>query len=506
MAKVIAIDRNERRLRYVLAEINSRANVTVLNADTIVLPADYDDTTTELGSRLQHVLSEHKAAKARVLFAVGRGELDAVEFAVPAAEDAELPLLVRNLAMRNLSSINEETPLDFLAGPAHNDGSRDVVAMTVRDDVDQGLQRLTAAASVSAARILVRPYELQTFLADAGLQSQVVLIVCCSPQVVDVQLLHPDGWQLARSIRLTEASSPDASARHVVNETRRTLFTLPVEDFGPTNIDRIVLLAGIDELQPLATELGTALDAPVQRLNPFDDARIRMPSPPEQTSAYAPLLGMLLNEAAGTHPVDFLNPRRPPRQADQRKRLLAAAAVAVALLAGAWYFVHGRLSELDQQNQALAERRNELKDLAKQVQPKLRLAGAIDSWEDSRISWLDELRDLTVRMPSSRELTVQRFSASPSRGGNATVTFSGESRAPEVITQMEQSLRDEHHAPRTPGVRERPAQDRSLWTFQTTMTVKPRSPDEYTAHRDPDQSPSTVAKSAASPDIAADSQ
>jgi len=489
MAKVIAVDRNERSLRYVLAEVGARSRVDVLRADVIDVPADTEDVTGELGRRLGECLAELKATKARVLVSIGRGGLETVDVTVPAAEDSELPLLVRNLAMRNLSSINDETVLDFLPGPQHGDGSRDVAVMAVREEVRQELDRLLTAADTSAARILVRPYELCTLPADPELQSQVVLTVCSSPQVADVLLQHPDGWQLARSIRLTADASPATAARRVTNEIRRTLFTFPVDDFNPTDINQILLLAGPDELQPLATELGTALDAPVRRVNAFSDGRVHVEAAPENSSEFAPLLGMLLGEAAGTHPIDFLNPRRPPKQAGRRQTILAASAVAALVIGGPAYYVRGQLAELDEQNTRLVERRNELKDLTKEIQPKLRLASAIESWEDTRISWLDELRDLTLRMPPSRELTVQRFSASPSRGGGATITFSGESRAPEVVTQMEQSLRDEHHAPRTPGLRERPSQDQPVWTFQTTMTVKPRSPKEYTAHHAEDTTP-----------------
>ena len=67
---------------------------------------------------------------------------------------------------------------------------------------------------------------------------------------------------------------------------------------------------------------------------------------------------------------------------------------------------------------------------------------------------------------------------------------------------MEQTLRDEHHAPRTPGVRERAAQDRTIWTFQTTMTVKPRSRDEYTAHHAPAGETSLSSTTDVEPDAA----
>ncbi|MGE0375061.1 MAG: hypothetical protein AB7I48_01450 [Planctomycetaceae bacterium] len=499
MSKVIAVDRTERRLRYVLADISSRAQVSILAADVLHVAEDSEPAAVELGRRLGEVLTNQKATRARLLIGLGRGALETVEFTVPAAEESELPLLVRNLAMRNLSSINDETVLDFLASPPRGDRSRDVTAMTVRDDVRQELDRLTEAAGTAAARILVRPYELQPLLNDAALASQVVLIVCSSSQVVDMLLVHPEGWRLARSIRIAETSSPSASAGQAVNEIRRTLFSLPIEDFDATHIDRIVLFADPDELQPLATELGTALDAPVQRQHPFADPRVRIQSLPAAASEFAPLVGMLLNEAEGRHPIDFLNPRQPPQPINRRKALLTGAAVVGALFAGAAYIVSGQFAEIDEHNAALIVRRNELKGLVKEVQPKLQLAKALEAWENSRISWLDELRDLTLRMPPSSDLTVQRFSASPSRGTEATITFSGESRSPDVVAQMEQSLRDDHHRPKTPGVRERLTQERPVWTFQTTMTVSARSADEYTAHREPQESRPALAASESAP-------
>ncbi len=494
MSKVIAIDRTERHLRYVLAETGSRSQVSILAADTIDIPADNEAVVTELGERLRELCVKQKATQARLLIGLCLGAIETVEFTVPVAEEFELPSMVRNLAMRNLSSISEETVLDFLTSPARNDGSSDVVAMTVREDVQKELDRLTAAAQSDASRILVRPHELRAFVAEADVPSQVALVVSSSPQVVDVLLVHPEGWLLARSIRVAEGSSSSASARQIVNEIRRTLFSLPVDDFDSTHIDRVLLLAGPEELQPLATELGTALDAPVQRHDPFSDARIESKITPNEASQFAPLVGMLLNEAEGSHPVDFLNPRQPPKPVNRVKMFSSAAAAMVALIAGAMFFVNGQLTAIDDENAQLAARRNELKQLAKEIQPKLRLAKALGAWENSRMSWLDELRDLTLRMPASRDLTVQRFSASPARGGGATVTFSGESRAPEIVSRMEQSLRDDHHRPKTPGVRERPTQDdRPVWSFQTTMSVKPRSADEYAGHQTDDGSSPSLA-------------
>jgi len=78
MAKVIAIDRTERHLRYVLAEIGARSPVSVLSADSFDASDETEPAATLLGERLRTLLTEHKATKARLLVGVGRGALESV--------------------------------------------------------------------------------------------------------------------------------------------------------------------------------------------------------------------------------------------------------------------------------------------------------------------------------------------------------------------------------------------------------------------------------------------
>ncbi|MCA9113062.1 MAG: hypothetical protein KDA52_24125, partial [Planctomycetaceae bacterium] len=97
MPKIVAIDRTENYLRYVIADVGARGKVQVQAAESLAINADAESVPNQLGEQLREGLTRHKATKAVVLFGVGRGAIETVDFTVPMAEEAELPGMVRNL-------------------------------------------------------------------------------------------------------------------------------------------------------------------------------------------------------------------------------------------------------------------------------------------------------------------------------------------------------------------------------------------------------------------------
>ncbi len=99
---------------------------------------------------------------------------------------------------------------------------------------------------------------------------------------------------------------------------------------------------------------------------------------------------------------------------------------------------------------------------------------SVSAWEKNRISWPDELRDLTERIPSLPNLTVQQLTISSAGPGTAVATFRGVGASPEIIAQMENNLRDKYHDIRVPGVREQQEGNKVVSTFQATLTIRKR--------------------------------
>ena len=199
-------------------------------------------------------------------------------------------------------------------------------------------------------------------------------------------------------------------------------------------------------------------------------------------SAYAPLVGALHEQLDGIRPaIDFAAPRQPPAAKNPRNRVLAIAAGVALVLGAGWFYVQSQFTELEQEQARLQNRLAEVSELVKKSRGKRNTAKLLARWEKNRMTWLDELRDLTVRMPASSELSISQLSAGPS-GSGYQVSFQGTSRSPDAIRNMENSLRDEFHESKTPGIREVGSGKSARWSFQTTLRIRSRPRSSYRSH------------------------
>jgi hypothetical protein len=189
---------------------------------------------------------------------------------------------------------------------------------------------------------------------------------------------------------------------------------------------------------------------------------------------------MALDEARGArHAVDFLHPRQQARPPD-RRRLITIAAAAVTLLAlVAGYFQWERLAAVDDQNRQLAAELKELRELAKRAGKQGELVRAVRAWKTRDVIWLDELRDLSLRFPSSRDAVVLRMSMAPARAGGGVIELEGLVRDPSIVVRMENSVRDQHREVRSERVQQRGREKTHSWLFETSMSVTRRDKSKY---------------------------
>ena len=185
----------------------------------------------------------------------------------------------------------------------------------------------------------------------------------------------------------------------------------------------------------------------------------------------------------------------------KNKSLALLSIVAIALLAGAGgYVLWSQLAEADQQIAKLTQRRNELNVLVKRVKTKQKLHQSLSNWNQSRITWLDELRDLSLRLPPENDLSIQQMSMLVNRSRGATIRFRGRARHPDVVTWLEQGMRDQHHRLLTPGLEQRRQPGNHPWGFQTTIQLKSRTPEQYISHLGGSETdPGNAARTAARP-------
>ncbi len=461
----IAIDWDHQQLRFVKTK---SGRGSVVEAGRIEF--DATDTSATRSEQVQAAIRQVLGdSKARVLVALPAGAVEVAALSVPPASEAELPMFVQNLCRQELGIATEDPALDFLAADKNEDGSRSVTAMLLRDEAASTVRGPIELAGATVERIVLRPHALAPFLSTgpgvrialAVGRGQCDMLVVCDQRPVSV-----------RSLRLPPNGAPQQLGRHCIGELKRTIFAT-LDDASISPVELVVIgegeVAG-EVAKALSAEFG--MDASLQ--NPFEVMRAETRA--EDSGLFAGLIGAV--SPGFQPPVDFQNPRRPVKEAGRAKPILIAAACLLALVAGGSWYVWSQFNEIDQENARLEAQVRELNELVEETKPKRALAKSLSSWEAARFSWLDEIRYLTETMPPRSDLTISRLSISGGRR-SATISFNGVAKKPDAVDRMEQALRDEHHAPRTPGLRERAGSRQQGWSFKTTMRLLPRTPQEY---------------------------
>lgn len=511
MSKLLAVSWNPFSLRFVYGESGKNGVLRVIQSGErpTALPSASDDSTdastaedaapaaasaeTDPVACLVALVKELKASKARLLLCVNRAMVDSATFAVPPASDAELPAIVRNMALRQLPGMTEDSVIDFIAFPETDEGRRTVNAMALAEADQQLVQRLATESGCAQASVVVVTHSLSLFAPPPHEDdSSATLLISKGHQSAHMLVTHRQLPVMSRSLRLAPAMKGDEEAEYVAVEVSRTLLTAESVDGPDIEIGHAVVIGSELESSALVAALTDQLGIGVDRKSMR--SLVEGEAGDASLSAYAPLVATLKLTAMGQPPpVDFLHPKRPPKATQKRNRILAAVAAAAVLIGVGWYYVHMQFADATAENVVLKARLRELDELVKETRSKRNLAKVLAAWEKSRLNWLDELRDITIRTPSSPELVLQQFSGAAS-GSGYTVSFRGISQSPDVIRKMEEQLRDSWHAPKTPGIREIKDGKKSLWSFQTTMPLKSRSKDKYTSHRTTE--PSEVAAAA----------
>ena len=469
MSKTTVVNWDRQRVRFVTAEVTKKNKLRAVEAGTIEIQQE-GDRTEQLADALKQVVG----GKTDIVVAVTAGAAEVARVCVPKATDAELPLFVRNLAGQELRFTSEEPVLDFLAEPPDEDGSRMVTAMLLREEEITRIRDHIAAADTKMSRLHLIPHGLATYLPENKPLCVAVAVGAGHCEVLVVSNGQPVAM---RSLRLPDAGDPEQLGRHCVSEVRRTLLSLNEAVATTDAPDEVVVLGSGLVATEIATGLPAELGTNSTLHNPFDDVDSKQT--PEDAGLFAGLLGL----AAATPPIDFVNPRRPVPPVSKKRIFAMVAAVLLAVVGGGAYYVWSQFDEIDSENKLLENRVRELNDLVKKSKPKRDLAKALTSWEASRFSWLDEIRDLTERMPSRSDLTIRQLNIRQGSRGSSSISFSGVAKKSDAVARMEVSLRDEHHTIRTPGLREASRGANRAWTFQSTMRVKRRSQKQYAASR-----------------------
>jgi len=484
MPHILVLDWDQREIRYALGLTSGRA-LRVLALDTLALPPAGEDPQQfdrAFAAKIKGLLTHWKAGRARILVALPRSAVELLYLTVPPASDQELPELVANQAEQQSPAISEQTLLDFVPAAGDAASPRPVLVAALADEEQQRIRSRLAAAGLTPQRIVLRPLAgASLFRRLISATDQTCLLINRVGQELAFNVIAPGRLGFTRTVRLPEQVSDEDVADRLLAETKRTVLAAPREHVGDEGIRKIYVFGRQADYESAANDIGNELSLPVEVLDPLDAVEASGAAVPSQPEQFAPLLGALLDELAGSHPIDFLHPRRPPHPwARWRTAAMAAGGLALVVLALGLY-VWSSLAEVNADNQRLAARLRDLNETARKAAKQKARIEAIATWKNRDVNWLDELRDLSNRFPGARDAVVLRMSMRPSQGAGGLIDLQGLVRDPKVVVNLERQVRDHFRTVRSRRVQQRTQEDDYTWLYETSVSVVPRRPDQYAA-------------------------
>jgi hypothetical protein len=483
MPRILAIDWDRQELRCLLASVTGdRIRVLWASSAAFGEPAEGTEETAGdlLGRSLRTALGAQGLGRPATVVGVHRAGVEMLDFTLPPATDAELAPLVYNQALREAQTFDDEASLDFL--PMNDDPRqpRQVVAAVLAGAQRKQILQTCAAAGVRPSRIVLRPLAAASLFArtKAPLE-RLCLLVSLVADEADLTILVEGRVVFVRTVRLPAGAGEETTAQRLSAEIARTLVVAQQGALAGSIVERAYLYSGPGEHQALVDQLAVDLSLAVTTVDPFESADVSGVELPAGAGRFASLLGMVVDESRGSHAIDFLHPRRPPRPPHKgRITALAGAVLATLLLVGGHYYWR-LLGEVDD---AIAERKAELdqrKDALGRQGRHEDLLGAIEAWSATEIVWLDELRDLSQRFPPARDAVVLRMSLGSARGGRGAIELSGRVRESSIVAQIDRALTDEFRTVRSRRVGHQEGEKDPSWRFESSISVDPRGKEAY---------------------------
>jgi hypothetical protein len=218
------------------------------------------------------------------------------------------------------------------------------------------------------------------------------------------------------------------------------------------------------------------LSLPVEAFDPFDGVRMGRElrsHPPDAPGRFAPLLGLLLDEAAQTpHSIDFLHPRKKEAPSGRRRTLVLAAVAAATLLLVVIGCVWLLFANLGAEKRRLGNQLRQLERDAKTAAKSIARLEEIERWTRGEVVWLDELHNLSVRMPSAEEAIVEYLQASSRSEGGGQIVLDGLVSELDVIERIEQEVRDSAHRVVGAGSHQDNSYPDYDWRYHETVIIQ----------------------------------
>jgi Tfp pilus assembly PilM family ATPase len=499
MPQYLAIEWDAAECRVAVASIRGR-QVSIEHAFSFPRGAG-DESPDGLGEKLAKELDSRSCGRPEALVSVGRTRIELRQFAVPPAEEDDLPDLVRFQAAREFNELDDRWRLDFLPIETGGEGPKPVLATAIAPSEIAAIEKVCERAGLTLRKVLLRPCEAASLLTAGGGAKAPQLLIELFAEEADLTVIHEGKTVFLRTTRFA-GGRPAVPA--LVAEIRLTLAAarnqLATEMGESVRIDSLMLFGKDTVDAQLAESVKAELGLPVTLLDPFAGlitSHSLSMSMPAHSERYAPLLGMLQIELRNArHAIDFMNPRRRPEPVSRRNLWISLGAAAAVLVIA--YIIWGRVDHY-----LLVSDVDHLKDSVKQIQDELDSGkkartntAEIRKWVDQDAIWLDEIAGLSRGMPTSHDAMLGEFTASSGPRGSQ-MDIKGWTRNYGDIAKMEEGIRPLAGKMNTTDSHEDGSTPPYAWRFEASVNVDKESGKEGASIP-----PTTAPKPSAAPPIA----
>jgi Tfp pilus assembly PilM family ATPase len=415
LARFLAIDADAHGLFVAAATLKSGGGVAVEQALAVtdeaapLTPAN----AAGLGARLKGLLREAGIKPAPVLLCVGRDRVIPKAVRHPPTAPAEEPAVVRFQALRDLTESPDDVVMDYTPIGEQTLGERQALAVFVRKQEVQAARQFCEAAGLKLAAVTPRPFAAVAAARNAfatGAASPPddpagpIAVVTLGDRGGEFTVGRNGDLAFSRTIPTHALSGEPA----LVAELKRNLAVYAGQN--PAAPVEAVYLAEPDTPgSGWAGRVRAALHLPVYAFDPLAGSAEAVPA--ALRGRFAGPVGLLAaRSASAALPINFVQPRQPraePGKARPRVLLAALAGVLFLALGGVLAFL-----EMEKAGRAVRDRivqRDDLDAQLKQFEADRKRLEAVDELAKRQVVVIDELHDLTDRIPDVDRVKVTEF-------------------------------------------------------------------------------------------------
>ena len=427
----------------------------------------------EQAEQLKAFLKDFAAPGARLVVSLPRDRLIARQLTIPRVGPAEEPGMVRFQVMRDLNESPDEVKLDYETADLPGAADRRVLALLLRIELFNTWKTIATGSQLKLGGLNPRLAGLVGLMSDLGPVDEPVAVVAVGGAWSELVVLLNGKPLFSRSLN---------PASGLVQEIRRSLSLYGSQN--PETAPKSLFLLAPPKWDQDA-DLASATKLPLQRILPFDGV-LDAPSLPTNSGEYVAALGVLsglarVEEKGQKNRPDFLNPKQPPppSQMEQQRVAIYAFVGFLAFLVVGW-FLWGVKSRTMDELDTLTRRRDSLKKEFEDSKVSAKRYQALGAWDD--VVWLDEIYDISHRIPNTKDLQLTEISASPRRNPEKETDFRSHLTIKGTLPggpEKREALKSLLDELRKDGVYKIEKEEQKGSDFTLEIDVKRRPPNDY---------------------------